>query len=583
MVRGINISPFRWPVGKSSSAGWETDVAGETYQPLCKTRLQNELDAALRMGFTHVRVDSEFAGFAPHPNPLVTPYDYYRAIWPVTHMVALSGMTLEWVWYGDPQQNAAWKALNGGNAWTATRPPSGLWSSATAAIQAGWDFTRAAWAEAGRSLTDGSLKMQGWNEPDQVGGPAASAGQIWSFTNGGAYPSFHDVYQGIFGALDLHGHPFIAPSISTEQDGGVYDHPTFCDRVLADIASLDPAQYPVYLKPTDWATNQYNKLMNFSDRGLWQWRRVVKAHGRAVRDSFRAVSAFGINTKKLSICEGPGSNHAVRGSYPENWSDYGTYIVAWQEAMQDLGCYDRVTAFTMSDDETATYSYGIHYFASDTWRSMVGTLEVAAGNDISTSPPSGSWHTGPAEFAPDGAIHAGGGGGGPAPQTFLPVSNTFLQLGHAIPYDGGNLGTFDIASGSPRVILLRFDLTSQLGKTATSASLSMTEQNLNSSGLSVRRCTRSNWIEGEATWVNYATGSAWSVAGGDVSTPNVLAYAYAGSGAINITGLDALVQDALDNRAGILSLRIEGDAGGGLLSILDRSAGLSGPLLRFTA
>lgn len=76
------------------------------------------------------------------------------------------------------------------------------------------------------------------------------------------------------------------------------------------------------------------------------------------------------------------------------------------------------------------------------------------------------------------------------------------------------------------------------------------------------RCTRA-WVEGQATWIIYSTGNDWATAGlgagtdyvttgGDTTSQTLL------DPRLEFDGLAALVQDALDNRSGILNVVIIG-------------------------
>jgi hypothetical protein len=93
----------------------------------------------------------------------------------------------------------------------------------------------------------------------------------------------------------------------------------------------------------------------------------------------------------------------------------------------------------------------------------------------------------------------------------------------------------------------------------------------------VRRLCGEHWLdgdgqsEGQATWTNWRTGTAWGVAGaestaacaagGDYTTTDEVPYTPpAGSGLFTFPDLSALCQDALANRGGWLRLRISQDA-----------------------
>lgn len=73
------------------------------------------------------------------------------------------------------------------------------------------------------------------------------------------------------------------------------------------------------------------------------------------------------------------------------------------------------------------------------------------------------------------------------------------------------------------------------------------------------RCTRAGeWVEGEATWLQYKTGAAWSNVGGDfddAGPPAALTYNEPTvTGAHEIGGLLPFVEDAIENWNGVVSL-----------------------------
>lgn len=75
----------------------------------------------------------------------------------------------------------------------------------------------------------------------------------------------------------------------------------------------------------------------------------------------------------------------------------------------------------------------------------------------------------------------------------------------------------------------------------------------------VHRLTRTDWEELTSSWDNYKTATPWTTGGGDF---NALTFASAnlptGTGDWTISaGLAVLVQDAIDNRSGILRLMIK--------------------------
>jgi hypothetical protein len=108
--------------------------------------------------------------------------------------------------------------------------------------------------------------------------------------------------------------------------------------------------------------------------------------------------------------------------------------------------------------------------------------------------------------------------------------------------------------------LVLYDLNAFIpaGATITAAVLHIYVDQTNASGsmeFSIKRCdpTTGNpedWVETEATWNSYKSGSNWGTAGGDLTTPTVVL------GAIATTGWKSydiltMVSDAWDNRNGI--------------------------------
>lgn len=76
------------------------------------------------------------------------------------------------------------------------------------------------------------------------------------------------------------------------------------------------------------------------------------------------------------------------------------------------------------------------------------------------------------------------------------------------------------------------------------------------------RCTRpADWVELEVTWDDYRSGNAWTGGGGDfddTGPPAVITYTEASATGIHeITGLEDFVEDALDNRGGLVSIILQ--------------------------
>ena len=127
--------------------------------------------------------------------------------------------------------------------------------------------------------------------------------------------------------------------------------------------------------------------------------------------------------------------------------------------------------------------------------------------------------------------------------------------------------------------LLEFDISSiAAGSTInthadTRLRLNITAHDSGRAGQVLARCTRpgdaSGWLEASVTWIVYKTSNNWTTAGGDVSATNAVSFsAPSATGAFDIGASDAnfaaLLQDALDSRSGIFSVRIKGPETGGI-------------------
>ena len=75
----------------------------------------------------------------------------------------------------------------------------------------------------------------------------------------------------------------------------------------------------------------------------------------------------------------------------------------------------------------------------------------------------------------------------------------------------------------------------------------------------IARLTRTDWVEAEATYNSYSTGNLWSTPGGDFTAVDSFTVDTmpAFPATWTIDGLETLVQDALDNRSGLLSLLLK--------------------------
>lgn len=154
-----------------------------------------------------------------------------------------------------------------------------------------------------------------------------------------------------------------------------------------------------------------------------------------------------------------------------------------------------------------------------------------------------------------------------ASTTFTPNADATLD-GLDPDSNFGNLSNVRIGtlySGGEKINLwraaLRFDISSlPAGATITTATLRLWCLNAQGGGgdAILSRCTRpADWLEDEVTWNEYSSGNSWTNAGSDFDDdgpPAAVPFDLAASASyINITGLAAIAQDALDNRAGQLS------------------------------
>jgi PKD repeat protein len=125
---------------------------------------------------------------------------------------------------------------------------------------------------------------------------------------------------------------------------------------------------------------------------------------------------------------------------------------------------------------------------------------------------------------------------------------TTFSVGHTQEENGKEINDYDIRA------ILKFDLTSVINEYIAGATLTLTGiSDQNDQTLTLYRCGQDNWTELGATWSTYNGTNIWSA--GDPTTPST---------SINYTGGDAtfditeLVIDAIENRAGILNMVLDG-------------------------
>jgi hypothetical protein len=154
--------------------------------------------------------------------------------------------------------------------------------------------------------------------------------------------------------------------------------------------------------------------------------------------------------------------------------------------------------------------------------------------------------------------------GASVPDTFLDEDNPATAQDTAS--DSYRVGNFyAIKSGDTKYRgLLHFDVSDlPAGATINSATLDLNilVADTAATAAEVRRVTQASWVEAEATWNSYSTGNSWTSAGGDYTATGEVAWNHAtATGSKTISGLGALVQDALDSRSGQLHIILMSDA-----------------------
>lgn len=142
----------------------------------------------------------------------------------------------------------------------------------------------------------------------------------------------------------------------------------------------------------------------------------------------------------------------------------------------------------------------------------------------------------------------------------MDYENPDINSGTAVNLRIGTLYAGEVKTNAWRPIL-NFDVSALIGKTINTTKLTREIFAASPGGFSsyLSRCTRpSTWTEGGVTWNKYDGTNTWTAGGGDfddTGPPAKIDYTEANStGPHDIIGLKALVDDALDNRSGILSI-----------------------------
>lgn len=144
----------------------------------------------------------------------------------------------------------------------------------------------------------------------------------------------------------------------------------------------------------------------------------------------------------------------------------------------------------------------------------------------------------------------------------LATKDTYiLSTAATTNFDALNLKAATLTTTSYYRTLMHFDVSViPSGSTIVSSYLRLfcTQPIAGNSPGQLDRLTQTAWVENQATWNVYSTGNSWTVAGAasDTSTPQVtFTFPTVASDTSNfwtITGMEAMVQDALDNRSGAL-------------------------------
>ena len=169
-----------------------------------------------------------------------------------------------------------------------------------------------------------------------------------------------------------------------------------------------------------------------------------------------------------------------------------------------------------------------------------------------------------------------------------PIGSAAVDTDIRLSTPGTNYGSdvnlyVGVTNGPDKVYrtLMGFDLAGvPAGATITACTLTVNvTQRTSPTAGRLRRLCGEHWRDGDgqseaqATWTNWQTGTAWTVAGagstaactagGDATTPGEIAYAPpATTGPFTFPDLSALCQDAVTQRGGWLRLRVGQDAEG---------------------
>lgn len=167
--------------------------------------------------------------------------------------------------------------------------------------------------------------------------------------------------------------------------------------------------------------------------------------------------------------------------------------------------------------------------------------------------------------------------------------DTFIVSGLSAGTNFGGLSTLNIGTltffkgllAFYRAIL-RFDLTALIGASITDATLTLTNHSGNVTGetFSVHRLTQPNWTELGATWDVYNGSNSWGVAGGDFVATATQSLTISSVQSLVFDQLKPLVEDAIQNRGGLLDVLIQSIASSEQQVLVCHSSNASTPSQR---
>jgi hypothetical protein len=148
------------------------------------------------------------------------------------------------------------------------------------------------------------------------------------------------------------------------------------------------------------------------------------------------------------------------------------------------------------------------------------------------------------------------------------------------------VGTQNLGKDSQTLFraILRFDLTSLITATIVDATLTLTAAggNVTFETFSIHRLTQPNWTEFGATYGAYDLGHPWATPGGDFDWVPAQSLFLNSIQNLVFNQLKPLVEDAIENRSGILDVLIKGAADDGLQRLDCWSSGSGNPAFRPT-